>query len=436
MIDKRSRVAFALCTLVVLCVCSIGERVEAQCTWAEDNCRSVSDTCTGGTCQQDTVEHYTKEQTITQGISSSFYGTGSQMAMTGDGNRAVVSTHTLGNTSPAALLIYEYNDLDNTWSLVQQISSFDVIGESGHILFGRSVALSRCDGVALAARSPLGLHVFRHDGTQYNLVQTITGNGQIGIASDFSEDGSRLVVGASRIDYVHVFEWDGSLYSVVKEIDKSTVGATDDINFGAAVACDANCVTVAISATYDTNPFVVSGAVYVFENIAESNVYARHTSEVSEGGKFGEALDMDPSGNVFIASVSDDGGHVEVFRNDVASFQQYNNVQKIGSGVTGRVRFGKSIFVGHDGANVIVSDPNSDLGKVHIYFRDEGASLLTLDSTLITPSGEEPPIGSPEFGDTFASDDIGANLLVSSPKDNNKVGNVRSFERPSPFSCV
>ena len=200
-------------------------------------------------------------QTTLLGSSNSNLGISN--AISYDGNTLVAGANTYNSNEGAA---YVYQKTGSTWSngvLLQGDISQPSVSQ------GFSVSISG-DGLTIASCSSSynnndgALFIFKYNGTNWNLFQTMvgpTGSGaSFGISSYFSSDGSVLIVGGSNYNSSTGAAWlysnNGSAY-VQQKFWQGTPGSS----FGISVRISGDgSVAVIGDITYNTN-----GAVFVYD---------------------------------------------------------------------------------------------------------------------------------------------------------------------------
>src|SRR5579875_2483355 len=227
-----------------------------------------------------TIDPLVQQQKLTAGDAAANANFGWSVAVSGDGNTALVGAY---RANPSGLVAagatYVFVRSGTTWSQQQKLTASDAAANDN---FGTSVALSADGNTALvgalnANTSRGAAYVFVRSGTTWSQQQKLTAsdaaaNDNFGTSVALSADGNTALVGALNANTsrgaAYVFVRSGSVWSQQQKLTASDAAAND--NFGTSVAVSADGNTALIGA-YNadlpgpTNPIrQTAGAAYVF----------------------------------------------------------------------------------------------------------------------------------------------------------------------------
>ncbi len=279
---------------------------------------------------------------------------------------------------------------------------------------------------------------------------TLSGGDTFGSAVALSDDGTRLVVGASGTHSgkgaVYAFTIGGSRWGRAVTQTNKLVTATAGLslstgdNFGSAVALNSSGSRLAVGASGDDTGANNAGAVYIFtvggstwgRTVTQSHkINGGSGVSLSANGNFGSAVAFDGVGTRLAVGASGDGaGVVYLFVVDTATV---TNTAKIADGVqlslnTGDA-FGSSLSLSHDGNRLAVGAYGSDAntGAVYMLRVDEGSSAWGGDVAYITKIADGAGV-SLQKGDSFGTGVVlrgdGTKLVVGAKGDNTSGSNA------------
>jgi hypothetical protein len=286
--------------------------------------------------------------------------------------------------------------------------------------------------------------IYRRDGLDWDLVQTITANDQeqgdrFGFSVDLSEN--TLVVGSRGDDdngtnsgsaYVYERTSETGSFSFSQKLLASDGRAKDQ--FGQSVSVDGN--FIAVGARLDDNGGSGSGSVEIFERSAVGSDFAftqrLRPDEVSKGDQFGFSVNLDGS-SLFVGAWRDDhsgkndAGSVYAFTRSGSS---YNLTTQILPGRPSNFGyFGFSLAV--SGSRLAVGQPSLNrearTGRAYVFDRNVGGSNNFGLVKQIDPADAN---GGNRFGLSVAL--LGNQLVVGSPKmeaNGIESGEVRVYDR-------
>ena len=317
------------------------------------------------------------------GVASDQFGF--SVAMSGDGNTAVISSRLDddGGIDSGSVYVYQYNGV--SWQfLTKQVSSDDV----AYDYFGESVALSY--------------------------------------------DGSTIVVGAygdddegSASGSVYIYNWDESSSEFTETKLTAGDGAADD-HFGASVAVAADGRTIVVGSRYDDDQGTNSGAAYIydFNGIAWTQTQKLTASNAAASDYFGGAVTISANGkNIVVGAYANDSaagtdtGGAYLYKYDGDTWQEFKVLQA--SDIAASDHFGYAVSLNEDGSRIVIGsryddDSGADSGSVYTYVIND---IATLDP-LTVDEGHDPINITGNNPDIFTTDTTNFNgghlLLVSS----------------------
>lgn len=256
---------------------------------------------------------WTQQQKILLDLPSDDDNFGWSIALSDDGDIAVISALRDDSGASNAGAVYVYNRSGSTYTLDQQLISSVI---SGGDFFGRSVAISR-DGTTIvvgasgvAPSSAGAAYVFTNDGSptwteKQKIVGSDTAGGDnFGWDVAVSDDGTTIIVGAqsqggTSAGAAYVFTGDGNTWTQEQKITASDAGGSDFFGRSVAISDNGNAAVVGafLEGTGD------DGQAYIFTRSAgvwsEKQIIVG--SDTANGDRFGYSAAM--SGNGFTAAV-------------------------------------------------------------------------------------------------------------------------------------
>jgi len=402
------------------------------------------------------VYHYTLVGDDLEGPGKNNYF-GSAVAVSGDGTRvAVGSQRDYGYTG--SVIVFEYNPSTLQWAPF----GTKIRGQSGGDYFGASLAMSN-DGSRLAVGAPY--HNYGYTGHvrvyQYNSVDdewSLMGidldgdvrGGYAGTSVTISGDGSRVAMGApfvssstdrSTAGRVLIFSYDGTNWVPSGDAIESQVRAF----LGGAVALSENGNRLVVGGrtfTPPTNdgdpPLDYAGSVSVYDFVDNDWVQAGESLFGLEYyDRFGNDVDISDDGfRIVIGAFTSDGqdlnlrdiGQVSVFQEDTSIPAGWSQVGASINGESESDKLGSSVSISGNGKVVVLGSPDNDdvkqnTGEVEVYQYVEADDIWK--QVGIDIGGECKNDG---FGGDVAISDDGTRIVVGSNKGNYYAGTTRVFE--------
>ena len=247
-----------------------------------------------------TTTSWTLQHTIPYpgaGILAAF---GNAVALSPDGNTAVVGAPAQGNDKGSVVF---YSRLDDKW--IQRETIPDPEGAI-RAKFGSSVAVSTNGQTALVGTDGAGpgfVAIYARTGATWALQQLIPNPGHAGAFGGsvaLSSSGSTVAVGAFGAQEVWIYTRSSATWSLQQTI---SVPATTPGGFGQAVALSANGSTLLVGA-----PSAMGGSADTYEPAGAAWIFARHAATWTQqgpsipgrtpGGNFGWAVALSPDGTI------------------------------------------------------------------------------------------------------------------------------------------
>lgn len=319
---------------------------------------------------------------------------GFSVAISGNGNTAVVGSNRNGSGGSLYGAAYVFDLVGSEWVLSAKLTApTQVVGTS----FGHSVAISDDgDTVVVGNHTDTGrvaqtgaAYVFIRSGSTWVHQQKLTapdgGNlDQFGFSVDVSGNGLNIVVGAPFDDdggtnagTVWVFIKSGDTW--VQQLKLPAPSPTVNANFGHAV-----------SMSYDGNRMALlrrgSGIAYVYSRSGVTWTQSGYATRT--GLRAFETLRLSRSGNRLIIGSVENSGSAYVYVNlTVANMTPWRTIAASDS-ATG-ARFGNAVALSSDGMVAAIGSPNisvqgvSQVGQAYLY---DGVNLLT--ESIVKPLSE------------------------------------------------
>ena len=262
---------------------------------------------------------WTEQQKLLASDISTNGNFGRSVALSSDGNTAIVGADNITSISPYSdnSAAYVFTRSGSTWTEQQRLSSSDFVsGDS----FGFSVALSADGNTALIgaryeSTAPYtangAAYVFTRSGTtwteQQKLLPSDLANVQgFGWSVDLSSDGNTAIIGAPSSDtspytnngLCYVFTRSGTTWTEQQKLTANDI-ASDDY-FGWSVSISADGTTIVIGAYLeDSSPYSNNGAAYVFTqaNLNWSQQQKLLAKDIASNDVFGESVAISSDGN-------------------------------------------------------------------------------------------------------------------------------------------
>jgi len=319
---------------------------------------------------------------------------GNAVALSGDGNTALISTASEGVLGSA----WVFTRSGATWT--QQGARLKPTGEVGNARFGGSVALSGDGNTALIGGAG--------------------DNGEIGAAWVFARSGGAWAQQGNKL-----------LAGAGEEVGKGSFGAA------AALSGDGN--TALVGALND-NTRVGAAFVFTRSGATWSQQGSKLIPEAGEvSGFFGDSVAL--SGDGSTALVGEEGeksftGSASVFVRSGSTWTQQGAklAPKAGEEVGGAF-FAERVALSGDGNTALIGarDDNNEIGAAWQFARS-GPTWTEQGAKLVAANGEESSEG--DFGNDLAISVDGATALIGGPSDNGEVGAAWVFVNPPTVSTA
>ncbi|MBP7830923.1 MAG: hypothetical protein KA248_13510 [Kiritimatiellae bacterium] len=330
----------------------------------------------------------------------------------------------------------------DAWGQVAELAAADAAAGA---TFGESVALD--NGTLIVGAPGSTLSAATNTGSAYCFVRTRGGTNRWqqvaklqpsdpSPGQDFGRAvelrGDLAIVGASRSNFVYVFQRDAGGEDAWGEVARvaapSTLDSTDE--FGVDVALQSGVLLVGASGGGPAD----SGAAYLYPVVHEewARYGTRSQNNRAADDEFGAAVDMDGSVLIVGAPYRDLDGTNDVGAAYIFERGTRDQVRRLLSpGPSEDDGFGMSVAV--DGDVAVVGEPLDDLygfnaGRAYVYHRNEGGTnnwgRITEISALLS-------LTTPTTNDTFGSavDISGDTIIVGRPGRSDNRGMVDFFVR-------
>ena len=328
------------------------------------------------------------------GSGGNYSGQGSSVAISADGNTAIVGGYhdgVNGATYQGAAWVWIRSG--NTWS--QQGNKLVGTGGSSNAEQGTSVALS-ADGNTAIVGGPLdqdlqvgAAWVFTRSGTTWSQQgNKLVGSGNMGTARQgtsvaLSADGNTAMVGGSYDNGLTGAAWiftrSGTTWTQAGSKLVGTIGVYGTAYQGWSVSLSANGNTAIMGGPFNQGE---EGAAWVFTR--SGSTWYEQAKLTCNGGSyshFGSAVSLSADGNTVIVGGSDDTydnyvGAVWVFTRSGAAWTQHGNKLK-GTGNSGASKQGSSVSLSADGRTVMVGGPgdNTNTGASWVFVDCESPAI-------------------------------------------------------------
>ena len=391
-------------------------------------------------------------QTLLNPTGSGVYFFGSSVALSSDGNTAIVGAsgaNVGSNANQGRATIFTRSG--STWTQQQIISQ--LIGAASDS-FGVSVALSSNGNTAIVGApyddvasniNQGSATIFTRSGstwTEQQIVTQSTGaqNDYFGQSVALSADGNTAIVGAYADDVVSnanqgsasVFTRSGGIWSQQQTITQTgAVGADDYFGMSVALSSDGN--TAIVGAPGFDGPLAGNqGSAIIFTR--SGGVWTQQQALTQTGGSgndsFGQSVALSSDGNTALVGANGDNsfrGSATIFvRSGGVWTQQQTITQSTGAA---NDEFGISVALSTDGNTAIVGTPGDDVGSnfnqgsVTIFTRL--GSVWTQQNTITQTSGAN---GS-NFGNIVSISGNGKIAIGGAYADNSSQGSATIIYR-------
>jgi IPT/TIG domain len=366
---------------------------------------------------------------------------GSSVAISADGNTAVVSSPGVNGETGAAWIFTRSGE---SWS--QQGAKLTGIEAGPEARFGESVALSSDGNTALIGGPGVNgeagaAWVFTRSGSTWAQGPKLTGGGetgaaQFGVGVALSGDGNTALIGSGldngRVGAVWVFTRSGSNWA--QQGAKLTgAGESGTGGFGDNVALSSDGNTALVGGAVDNEGV---GAAWVLTRSGESwTQQGAKLTGAGEGGKglFGSSVALSGDGNTALIGAGNDNGGAGgawVFTRSGSLWSQQGE-KLTGAGESGESGFGRSVALSANGNTALIGGPADGEGKPVSPGSSVGAawtfarsgSTWTQQGQKLTGGGE---LGEGRFGESVALSTEAGTALIGAPFDN-ELGAVWTF---------
>lgn len=379
------------------------------------------------------VDPLVQEQELTDsnaGVAEHF---GWSVALSSDGNTALVGAYVKtvnGNAVQGAAFVF--TRAGSVWSQQQQLTAGD---GAANDWFGSSVALSADGNTALvgAYHKQINGHaqqgaayIFRRTGTSWSQQQQLTAgdgasNDNFSWSVALSSDGNTALVGAyikqvngnGAQGAAYVFTLSGATWSQQQELTTGDGAAND--NFGSSVALSSDGNTALVGAgnkMIGTNSS--QGAVYAFTRSGAT--WSQQQKLTADNGAtenyFGNAMALSRDGNtVLIGSPGANGyqGAVYAFTRSGATWSQRQELTT-GDGASGDL-FGNSMALSSDSNTALIGAYYKNNGQGAAYVFTLSGATWSQQQELTANDGASDD----NFGNSVALSSDGKTALVGSP---------------------
>jgi len=287
----------------------------------------------------------------TQLISTSGGGAfGISIAFSADGNTALVGANQASSLDGYAA-IYRYTN--GSWGTATTLTSTAGTGAQ----FGSVVALSADGNTALVSARPYPstgyVAVFRYSNGSWGTATTLTSTSANATSLALSADGNTALVGAGTASgnagYAAVFRYSGGSWGSASTLT-STAGATAQFGYSVALSADGN--TALVGAPYDSTN---AGYAVVFRYSNGSwGSASTLTSTAGASAYFGNSVDLSADGNTALVGAfqaSSLSGYAAVFRYTSGS---WGSASTLTSTAGTSSLFGASVSLSADGNTALV----------------------------------------------------------------------------------
>jgi hypothetical protein len=304
---------------------------------------------------------------------------GERVAISGDGNTAIVGVYgedTGGGNAGAA---YIFTRSGTTWSEQQKIQALD---KEANDYFGWSIAISDDGNTAIvgAYREATGgsytgaAYIFTRSGTtwtQQQKIQPTQAGDRFGYSVTISGDGDTTIVGAPWFEdtggtdagAAYIFTRSGTTWSEQQKIQASDEQAYDYFGWSVAISGDGN--TAIVGAHKEDTGGTDAGAAYIFTWSGTTWTQQQKIQPTQAVFEFGYSVAISDDGNTAIVGYGASGA-AYIFTRSGTSWSEQQKITESG------VLFGLSVAISGDGNTTIVGASGddtdaTDAGAAYIY---------------------------------------------------------------------
>ena len=398
----------------------------------------------------------TQQAKLTQSDPANNDRFGYELAISGDGNYALVGAYQKASGKGAA---YIFLKSGSTWSQQAKLEASD---GSSNDNFGMGCRISEDGDTAVVGAKGAGsgingtgkIYVYTRSGTSWSQQASITASDAadgdlFGYAVDISDDGDTIVVGAYGEDtggnargQMYVYTRSGSTWSEQQKFQSSDV--EDGDNFGFAVAISGDGDNIIAGVPFEDTSGSGAGSGYIFTRSGTTwSQQAKIQASDAAGGSgeagqqlFGYSVSMNTDGNTIALGSRDDTGGTNrgaafVFTRSGSTWSQQAKIENANEADYDLFGSGKR-GVSLDGSGDVLvvgaysdDDSGSQSGSTFVYQRD--GTTWSLSKQLATSDAA----AADENGWSVALDKDGDTLLTSSYSKNSARGAVYVFTAPT-----
>ena len=360
----------------------------------------VSNASAGGTSDLFFIAStpWSEYQKITASDRTSTSRFGDGVAISGDGNTAIVGAYGFNAFRGA---VYIFTRSGGTWSEQQKITNPQ---PATYDYFGRSVAISSDGNTVIVGASEDDVsyadqgsaYIFTRSGVTWSQQQKLAASDgyssdQFGYSVSLSGDGNTALVGAHQNDpggvgnagSAYIFTRSGSTWSQQQKITASDAASAD--YFGVSVAISSDGTTAIVGAYGNDDGGSSSGSAYIFTRSGStwSEQQKITASDAAADDYFGMGVSISGDGNTAIvgAPFEDPGnvggaGSAYIFTRSGSTWSEQTKL--VASDGAQNDYFGYSVAISGDGNTALVSahaeDPGgvTDAGSAYIFTRTDG----------------------------------------------------------------
>jgi hypothetical protein len=344
------------------------------------------------------------------GVTGDFFG--NAVAFNEDGSIALIGAEedTVGvNQTQGSVYFYTRSGVN--WTQQGQILASD---GAANDFFGSAIALSDDGNTAIIGASGDGTtappmpdfgsaYIYTRSGTVWTLQQKLQASDaaafdQFGVAVDISADGNTVIIGANQDDVgannaqgsAYIFTRSGTVWTEQQKLTGSTSAADDQ--FGFSVALNDDATTAVVGAKFDDIGTTTNqGSAYVFTR--SGTVWTEQQQLVASDGAqsdhFGSAAAISSDGNTVLIGATDQGveGAVYAFSRSGTFWTQQQRLNTSNHIPFGN--FGWSVSLSDSGNVALIGAPDADVnslnaqGLVYIFTR---SGVVWTEETFFTAS--------------------------------------------------
>lgn len=360
---------------------------------------------------------------------------GQSVSLSSNGNTAIIGAHLRDDISTADGAAYVWVRSSGVWSQQAYLEASDGVGNER---FGESVAISSDGNTAIVGAREQGLsdrgaaYIYTRSGSTWTEEQKIeapvpTSNEWFGQSVSISNDGNTVAVGAPGRDSqgldgaVYIFTRTAGTWTLQDTLVASDAAAND--KFGDSVALSGNGDNVIIGATRETTAgSPQAGAAYIFTRSGSTWTEEQKIigSTVNAQDQFGYAVAMSDDGNSAVVTAPIAGsGRAFFFTRTAGSWSEEEILS--GSG-----QFGRSVGMSGDGNTLVVGAPfedttQPDSGALYVYTHDGS----TWGSPLFIKAGS--PANGDRLGWSASMSNDGGTVMAGTPTAIGGRGSVNVF---------